>query len=653
MTAVTPPLSRRRALLELVGVCGLALTQPLLDVMGRAADYFVLRGAGALQIVAFALLVATVPALVLWSVELVVRAVGPRFHRPVHLGFIGLLTTVFVVQLLHEHITNGLVWVAGAAVGAVVVFAYRRFEAVRLWLAFLAFAPIGFVALFLLSSPTAHLLQRDPPAADVEVKAPAPVFMVVLDELPVSMLMGGDGKIDRELFPNLAALADRSHWYRNATSVAPSTYHAVPAILTGDLSDDGDGPSAADHPDSLFTLLGGSYDMHVEEVITRVCPGALCERPSSWTVLGDLAADARDAMGTRLGVGTRRDPIAALGAASDPVGTFEQFVDEMDADPQTLHVLHLMLPHRPWRYLPDARTYDDPVPDIGMDPIFQVWSDEAWPSTLARQRMLLQAQLLDHLLGDAFDRLRDLGLYDDSVIVVTADHGVSFDPGTVARPIFGEPLSRTSTTDLLWVPLFVKEPGQTKGEVSDANALTVDVVPTIADILGVDIPWSVDGRSLLGEPRATADKPWRPTKVSTSSASVGEEVTVDGDVGLADLFHRTLDEWLSPAGTPNRVWEIGPHRELVGRRAADQGAALSPVAAHLHEADGDADTGALVRADVPDLQPGDAVAVAVDGTVAASGTVFLQDGKPQVAVMVPPERLESGRGVVSIYRIAP
>ena len=73
---------------------------------------------------------------------------------------------------------------------------------------------------------------------------------------------------------------------------------------------------------------------------------------------------------------------------------------------------------------------------------------------------------------------------------------------------------------MAWVPLFVKEPGQTEGVVSDANVLTVDVVPTIADVLDIDIPYPVDGRSALGSPRADQAKPIHLSEVTPEGVTV-------------------------------------------------------------------------------------------------------------------------------------
>src|SRR5690606_24984891 len=48
--------------------------------------------------------------------------------------------------------------------------------------------------------------------------------------------------------------------------------------------------------------------------------------------------------------------------------------------------------------------------------------------------------------------------------------------------------------EIAYVPLLVKAPGQTTGSVDDRNVQGVDLLPTLADLVGVEIPWEVDGR---------------------------------------------------------------------------------------------------------------------------------------------------------------
>ena len=58
-------------------------------------------------------------------------------------------------------------------------------------------------------------------------------------------------------------------------------------------------------------------------------------------------------------------------------------------------------------------------------------------------------------------------------------------------------LSPHNLHDILPVPLLVKLPHQDQGLISDRNVQVVDILPTIAEVLNVDLPWRVDGRSLL------------------------------------------------------------------------------------------------------------------------------------------------------------
>ena len=120
---------------------------------------------------------------------------------------------------------------------------------------------------------------------------PPDVVMFVFDELPTVALLDGQGQVDAELYPNFARVAAMSTWYRNNTSVASFTMQAVPAILTGRLSSS----SSADRADdeNLFTLLAGSYEMHVQEQITRLCPDEVCPEATGGG-LGPLLGDALD-----------------------------------------------------------------------------------------------------------------------------------------------------------------------------------------------------------------------------------------------------------------------------------------------------------------------------------------------------------------------
>ncbi len=94
-------------------------------------------------------------------------------------------------------------------------------------------------------------------------------------------------------------------------------------------------------------------------------------------------------------------------------------------------------------------------------------------------------------LGAFFDFLEEEGLYDPSLIVVTADHGEElFDHGGF---IHGYSLHR----EVVSVPLLIKMPGSRSGAVVETRVSLMDLFPTIMEVSGVKIDHEVDGRSLV------------------------------------------------------------------------------------------------------------------------------------------------------------
>lgn len=661
--------------IELFALCGFAITQPLLDLFGRGFEQFALRGASAAQIVAFAVGITVVPTLSLWAAEVLVGLASRRARRVTHIGLVVLLVGAFVVQAARPLSTGPALAVLALLVGLVAAAGYVRVPAVRMWLGFAALAPLGFLGLFLVASPTSDLLTEEASTSSVAVGSPAPVVMVVLDELPLASLVRADGTLDAELFPNLARLAGDSHWFRNTTTVTSTTWHAVPTIMTGQLPREGTGPTATSHPDSLFTLLGGRYDMRVTETISRLCPTSVCEpTAASTSVWRGLAGDAVRVMRSRLSL-TRSadDPVTGFAElavpedADEPVfadldisqpDRFRSLIDGLDGDAVALHYLHILLPHVPYRHLPSGNVYDGPNPDLGRLVDLDQWGDQEWPVTLGRQRHLLQLAYVDGLIGVLLDELEARGLYDEALVVLTADHGISFQAGGAIRAIEGQTLDEHSTPDLLWVPLFVKEPGQTEGDISDANVQLIDVVPTIADILDVDVPFRVDGQSALGPPRPTNDKPYYGNDVNPFGVGVVAPVTIDGTEGWAAVLERSVGRFLPATGDRWRLWRVGPSPELVGQEVDSlRRGRLRPVEATLlapQVFEDVAPTGlrpALVRGHVEGAELGTPLAVSVNGVIAATAPVYEEEGRPAFAVMVDEALLREGANEVRVYEV--
>lgn len=97
----------------------------------------------------------------------------------------------------------------------------------------------------------------------------------------------------------------------------------------------------------------------------------------------------------------------------------------------------------------------------------------------------------DEQLGLLFESLKSAGLYDSSIIVVTADHGEMMDRGS-AYFSHGQDMS----IGQIHVPLMIKLPNQSQGQLINQWVSTMDVAPTLLDYLRLDLAGQ-EGVSLL------------------------------------------------------------------------------------------------------------------------------------------------------------
>jgi len=96
----------------------------------------------------------------------------------------------------------------------------------------------------------------------------------------------------------------------------------------------------------------------------------------------------------------------------------------------------------------------------------------------------------DYNLGKLFERLRADGLYEKTVVVLTADHGEELGE----REIIGHAYSLSNA--LTHVPLAIKAPNVPAGVEARSGGATIDIAPTILALVGVAKPSSFKGRSL-------------------------------------------------------------------------------------------------------------------------------------------------------------
>ena len=220
---------------------------------------------------------------------------------------------------------------------------------------------------------------------------------------------------------------------------------------------------------------------------------------------------------------------------------------------------HALLPHGPYIFLPSGAQarhgVRDLVPGMNGVPGFH----DAFLTRHNEQRYLLQLQFVDRLLGRLIRRLKTQGMYDHTLIVVTADHGIAFQVGVETR----RNVSASNVEELTPVPLIVKAPGQRKGRISDVLARTLDVTPTIADLLNVPLGYRADGRSAFSGATRRRRMVELPTRDFSTTIRISR---ARWEARRRAVTRRRLRDFGS--GASGLFTRIGPHRELIGRQVS-------------------------------------------------------------------------------------
>ena len=654
--------------LRIFALAALAVAQPLFDLLAREPAFFVARNTTTGQLTAFVAGVSILVPLGLIGMEALVRRSHSGVADVVHGLLLAILGGLLLLPFLKrwEALPTGPLLGAALLLGGLAAVGGQRSRVVGSFLTALSPAAIVVPVAFLANPDVRNAVLRteDAPVAARVDYAP-PIVFVVFDELPTSSLLDRDRQIDRGRFPHLARLADGATWYRNASTVSSQTIWAVPALASGRYPVQPNAvPTRRYYPDNLFTMLSESYRMTVFGRFLQLCPPDTCTYDLDvQDSLRDLAADLGIAYLHVVApppIESRLPPIAGdwSGFARDRrfrtaqgerqrnerLSEFDRFLETITPERSgRLYFLHTLMPHMPFQYVPSGRRYR--APDYqrrqeGGAELFR--KSDPWLPVVLQQRHLLQVGVVDRFIGRLVERLRDQGIYDESLIIVTADHGVSFQHGNWRREI-----SEQNVADIMLVPLIVKLPHQIAGAISDRNVETIDVVPTIADVLSAALPYAADGRSLqdASEPERS-----RKTFVRRGLSAIG---VVEYPPRLEDRgWEQKLRHFESD------VYGLGPHGSLVGRALAaldvrpgsGTEVRLARPAA-FEDVDVETDTWPLhVRGRLTSA-PADPVslAVGVNGVIAATTISYRENGRWVFASMIPEGSLIPGANKVEIF----
>lgn len=158
---------------------------------------------------------------------------------------------------------------------------------------------------------------------------------------------------------------------------------------------------------------------------------------------------------------------ASYFAPHHPYGPLQEFYDLYEG-------VEMELPES-W-YLPECERQKD--------------FDEAEYKSIMRHYYAFVSQV-DHYIGELLDGLEEMGLADDTLVIMVSDHGDMMGE-------FGQLRKGSPAEGALAIPFFVRWPnGLTGGKQVDAPVSLIDVLPTIFDAIGEDPPEVARGSSLL------------------------------------------------------------------------------------------------------------------------------------------------------------
>lgn len=672
-------------LLHLAALSAGVVAAPIFAVVGDHPQFFTAFGARERDTWMFLAVVLVVPPLVLWIPGLVVSLFSRVGGWALQLLAVAVLCAAGGL-ILAKALGAGdaasyalALLVAGGATAA-----YALLPPVRLIATVAAPLPLVVLLLFVLGSPSGSIARGDgnPAGANVDPAKRIPVVMVEFDEFPLYSIENAKGQIDARRFPNFAVLKNTSTWYPRYTPVYDETTRLSASLLTGQHWKQHAKPWYTAYPRTLYKLLGRHYRIVASEEATDLCPPTLCARVlkvEGWRLrlrhllhgagheyLRGLAPPGREAdmapadvaLGKlRFHPKNRKPRVLSNLLGPNRIPRWDHWVQAIGAGKgPTLYFKHVLLPHTPWRYLPDGREYRrdphyEPIPGFGSD----ASPRDPWLNIEEEQRHLLQTRLSDRLLGHLIQRLKDEGIYDRALVMVFADHGQAF---------FSPGANRHQADDHTWpqlgtAPMFIKYPGQTRGAVSQRRMRTYDLVPTIADVLGAKIPWKIKGRSVLD-----------------THSGVNQRYITITERKHTKTITRPMSEWkrmldaqrahqirLFGTGTDAALYDIGPRKDLHGRRVstlsvAPHGRYSTPLWDKPYYRTIDLHSSFLPsniagRIDGGSLPRGLPIAVAINGRIAATGRTVRVAGfrKAFYTVMVPPSSFRQGRNTVEVYFI--
>ncbi len=579
----------------LLAIIVLAVAIPANDKIGRNAIFFAAHGVSPIAWVVLLLLGLAIVWLVLAGVLRLIRAkASPRAFDITASALTAAITWFLVGNALALTLLSGVPWLAipvGLLVALAITWLARRF---RMGTALLICAGIA-AAIPIVGTVTGG---TQAPAASGFAFAPGAdrpnVVWIIADELQYPLVFTQDGTARAE-FPNLQALQQTATTYTRAYTAANYTDYAVPSMLTGIANVAAQTPQRMQQVRSNIGIIpgfAGEYSIITQSPIFHYdCNDAACASvgaESDGNLLArnlTFAADVAAIAGRTAFAPPVSDLFPSLDgkwrdfwAGGDEFGgeaqgnTAPRAIAGIDAavssnpDLPFFAFWHTIRTHAPWNIDREGRTiFPFRVPLVDGAHMFGAQANQTYSTDELKQverRLYAHTAVeFDRELGTVLADLKAKGRFDNTMIIVTADHGATLTQFNDRR--VGDTLVQR-WSEVAHVPLVIKMPNQTTPEVVTKPRSTGQIAATVAKTTGATVP---------------ADLPLAPDL----SRDIGTDLvfsTIAGGVATPYAYRglTEVDPWkpdmLNPPD-PQHPFAIGIDPALLGKPAPEAYTPLS------------------------------------------------------------------------------
>lgn len=438
-----------------------------------------------------ALILVTLMSLILAKVSRKWRPLNPtpRVFTIITVVFMGAAFAYWARNARFPGTQGGLFWGAFAVVAllaAVLLWWFgrspRRLAVVSAILAAVIFWPLAEPYF----NPPAPQIAARP--AGTQGHAVKHILLITIDTLRQDGLGVYDaGAVDNS--PHMDQLAREGVMFTNSFSSSPWTYPSVATILTGlspRVHQLTDGKNAL--PDGVPTMAE-ALEKAGYRTGSRGHNSLMLPRSRLNRGFQDYLWFPQERMQVpNFQAGLAHNLLAYFGQdRPDATGLTDQAIQwhKDNAQHDSFFWIHYFSPHMP--YMPPEKyqsrdpaqrsmgvAFDD-VRSARMGSIIRTAKERAW----VRELYDGEVRYVDAEIGRLLDSLRDLGIYDDTLIILTSDHGEEF----WDHDLFEH--GHSLYNELVRVPLLIKAPNASKGTTVEMFVSGQAIMPTVLDLCGV------------------------------------------------------------------------------------------------------------------------------------------------------------------------